>query len=59
LNRITFEWDERKNLLNQEKHNVSFEEAQFAFLDPRRIIARDTDHSNGEERYYCLGKTDE
>ena len=59
MNKVTFEWDERKNLLNQEKHNVSFEEAQFAFLDPRRIIAIDTDHSNGEERYYCFGKTDE
>ena len=59
MDRITFEWDERKNLLNQEKHNVSFEEAQSAFLDPRRIIARDSEHSNGEERYYCFGKTDE
>lgn len=54
-----FEWDENKNKLNQEKHFVSFEEAQLAFLDIKRIIAKDLEHSNGEERYYCFGKTGE
>lgn len=49
-----FEWDVNKNKLNQEKHNVSFEEVQLAFLDTKRIVARDLEHSNGEERYYCF-----
>lgn len=55
---MTFEWDESKNKLNQEKHNISFEEAQLAFFDSKRIIARDLGHSNGQERYYCFGKLD-
>ena len=53
----SFEWDEPKNLENQKKHRVSFEEAQHAFLDQNRVIARDIEHSNHHEsRYYCFGK---
>ena len=52
----TFEWDESKNRLNQKKHKISFEEAQYAFLDSQRIIAKDLEHSKIEERFYCLGK---
>ena len=33
-----FEWDEAKNLENQEKHGVSFYDAQHAFKDERRVI---------------------
>ncbi len=52
----TFEWDENKNKLNQKKHNLSFEEAQYAFFDSKRIIATDLEHSEREERFYCFGK---
>ena len=52
----SFQWDEAKNLENQSKHGISFEEAQFAFLDERRVILEDLDHSQNEARYYCLGK---
>jgi uncharacterized protein len=51
----SFEWDENKNRLNQRKHNISFEEAQYAFIDPKRIIAKDITHSKVEERFYCFG----
>lgn len=51
-----FEWDDSKNRLNQKKHNISFEEAQYAFSDSKRIIARDLEHSESEERFYCFGK---
>ncbi len=54
-----FEWDENKNILNQKKHKISFNEAQFAFLDPNRIIAKDLDHSKKEDRFYCFGKIGE
>ena len=54
----SFEWDENKNRLNQKKHNISFKEAQYAFSDPKRIIAKDLEHSANEERYYCFGKID-
>lgn len=50
-----FEWDEKKNKQNIEKHGVSFETAQYAFADPNRIIAIDTSHSGKEKRYYCFG----
>jgi len=50
-----FEWDEAKNLENQEKHGVTFYEAQRAFLDPHRVIAEDINHSDDEQRYYCFG----
>jgi len=52
----TFEWDEDKNRINRKKHNISFEEAQYAFSDAKRIIAKDLEHSENEERYYCFGK---
>ncbi len=51
-------WDENKNRLNQERHGVSFEVAQRAFDDPRRVIVRDLVHEKGEKRFFCLGKVD-
>ena len=53
---ISFEWDPRKDRLNQEKHGVSFADAQGAFLDKRRILADDLSHSTAKEkRHYCFG----
>lgn len=40
-----FDWDPAKDTENRRKHGVSFGEAQLAFLDPGRVIARDTGHS--------------
>lgn len=51
-----FEWDVEKDELNSEKHGVSFAVAQYAFADPRRIIAKDESHSQSEERFYCFGE---
>ena len=51
-----FDWNEAKNAANLEKHKVSFQDAQIAFFDPQRVIARDLDHSETEERFYCFGK---
>ena len=52
-----FEWDIAKDLINQSKHQVSFSEAQLAFMDSQRIIAVDRKHSTPEEtRYFCFGK---
>jgi uncharacterized protein len=51
-----FEWDSAKDLLNQEKHGVSFALAQIAFLDHHRVILEDLEHGGLENRYYCLGK---
>lgn len=57
--KTTFVWDEDKNRFNRKKHDISFEEAQYAFYDSKRIIAKDLEHSQSEERYYCFGKIKE
>jgi uncharacterized DUF497 family protein len=51
-----FEWDDTKDKLNQDKHGVPFSLAQRAFLDEKRVILEDLEHSEEENRYYCLGK---
>ncbi len=51
-----FEWDPRKDAENRRKHGVSFASAQQAFLDPRRVIARDMGHGGVEQRCFCIGK---
>ena len=53
---MNFKWDDNKNSANLAKHRVSFFEAQLAFSDPHRVIARDVSHSKTEERFYCFGK---
>lgn len=59
MSKTKFEWDVNKNLENQRKHKVSFNEAQYAFFDHNRIIAEDILHSQDEKRYYCFGKDKE
>lgn len=55
-----FNWDSAKNNSNINKHGVSFELAQYAFRDPKRIIAYDRKHSTKKEkRYFCYGKMNE
>ncbi len=56
MSKESFEWDTEKDLLNQAKHGISFTEAQYAFVDPDRVIAEDLSHSHSEKRYYCFGK---
>ena len=58
MNKTKFEWDENKNSINKEKHNISFEKAQHAFADAKRIIAEDLNHSTDEKRYFCFGAVD-
>ena len=53
-----FEWDSKKDEENKSKHGVSFAKAQFAFVDPRRVIADDLSHSSSEQRHYCFGWVD-
>ena len=51
---IRFEWDEAKNLANQRKHGVSFEEASQVFLDPLHLAVPDR-VVDGEQRWQALG----
>jgi len=52
---IRFEWDPRKDSVNQRKHGVSFEEAQSVFFDENAVQFYDEHHSEHEERFIMLG----
>ena len=54
----SFEWDEEKDRVNRHKHGVSFDQAQYAFFDPNRIVAEDLSHSGFEQRFFCFGWVD-
>jgi uncharacterized DUF497 family protein len=51
-----FEWDAEKDRENQRRHGIDFATAQYAFADPRRVIATDSAHSDDEPRYFCFGR---
>lgn len=42
---MKFEWDEEKNIINKEKHKISFETAAYVFGDPYYIEMFDFEHS--------------
>ena len=52
---MEFEWDENKDVANQRKHGVSFDEAVTVFGDPLAIDFSDPDHSLGEYRFLTFG----
>ena len=52
---IKFEWDQKKNLKNIEKHGISFEEAISVFEDDESLIIADDVHSKDEERFILIG----
>jgi len=52
---LRFEWDARKDALNQTRHGVSFTEAKTVFFDPHALVIDDPDHSIDEERFIILG----
>ena len=52
---IQFEWDPLKNISNQKKHGISFEEAATVFSDSMYIEIVDPDHSQYEERFIAFG----
>lgn len=53
---MKFQWDEKKNLKNQFKHKVSFEEAATVFADPMLKILPDTTTDTDEEIYLAIGR---
>ena len=55
MNDLRFEWDERKNLENQRKHGVSFNEARSVFFDQQAVEFYDDEHGELEDRFLLLG----
>lgn len=57
MSNILFEWDTAKNLSNQRKHGVSFEEAAQVFRDPLYLSWKER-IQDGEERWQAYGKVE-
>jgi len=55
MDHIRFDWDKEKNIANQRKHGISFEEAQSVFVDENALMIYDPDHSGNEDRFILLG----
>jgi uncharacterized DUF497 family protein len=55
------DWDDEKNEANKRKHNgLSFEAAQYVFLDPEKLDRPDQSEGNtsGEDRRQTMGMVD-
>jgi uncharacterized DUF497 family protein len=57
VSNFQFEWDQAKNLSNQRKHGVSFEEAAQVFRDPLYLSWKDR-VQDGEERWQACGEVE-
>ena len=53
--KVKFEWDESKNIANQKKHGVSFEEASAVFTTDDYLEIFDDEHSETEDRFIAIG----
>ena len=54
INGKRFDWDIQKNLMNIEKHGVSFKMAASSFFDPKAVMVDDDVHSQ-EDRFILIG----
>jgi uncharacterized protein len=54
---LFFSWHDRKAAANLRKHRVSFEEAATIFEDPLLLTVPDARNSNGEERFFSVGRS--
>src|SRR6185437_986523 len=59
IHAIEFEWYPSKAERNIRKHGVSFEEASTIFGDRRLLTVPDVEHSDDEERYLAIGKSEQ
>jgi uncharacterized protein len=50
-----FAYDRRKSHLNEQKHGVSYNEAESVFDDPCAILLFDAEHSVFEDRWVIIG----
>ena len=55
MSELRFEWDELKAESNEQKHSISFNEAQTVFYDENARLRFDSEHAIDEDRYILLG----
>lgn len=53
-----FEWDAGNSDKSWRKHGVSQAEAEQVFFNQPLVVAGDEGHSQREERFFVLGRTD-
>jgi uncharacterized DUF497 family protein len=53
-----FDWNEGNRGKNWEKHGVTDSECEQVFFNQPLLVFADTEHSEDEQRYYVLGRTD-
>jgi uncharacterized DUF497 family protein len=53
-----FDWNEGNRGKNWEKHGVTDSECEQVFFNQPLLVFADTEHSEEEQRYYVLGRTD-
>jgi uncharacterized protein len=53
-----FEWDDAKAASNEQKHDVSFAEATFVFVDGWAVFNDDLSSSHDEDRFLVTGMVD-
>lgn len=56
---MSFEWDDNKAAINEQKHGISFAEAITVLSDPLELTIPDPDHSQGEFRFLSIGRSDQ
>lgn len=52
-----FEWDKWNIDKSYQKHGITPNETEEAFLDEKAVIIQDVRHSQKEERFVLVGKT--
>ena len=53
-----FDWDEGNADKNWRRHRVTASECEQVFFNQPLVVARDSEHSKWEMRFYALGQTD-
>lgn len=56
---VGFDWDDGNLDKNWYRHNVTNQECEEIFFNVPLIIASDIKHSEDEQRYLALGRTDD
>jgi len=53
---MQFDWDDKKEIFNIEKHGIDFSTAALVFGDTNRIEKHDELHSDSEDRFITIGQ---
>ena len=59
MQEIEIAWDSTKAQTNLAKHGVGFAQAATVLIDPLALTMFDEAHSESEERWFALGRSEE